>query len=66
MWLRMDAARKLAKALDLPVDKWWMAIAKEVEASGDTLEVLRRYLGGKRAEGGDPGARAARSKPHGG
>ena len=47
MWLRMDAARKLAKALDLPVDKWWMAIAKEVEASDDPLEVLRRYLGGE-------------------
>jgi hypothetical protein len=47
MWLRMEAARRLAKALDLPVDKWWMAIAKEVEASGDPLEVLRRYLGGE-------------------
>jgi hypothetical protein len=47
MWLRMEAARKLAKALDLPVDKWWMAIAKEVEASGDPLEALRRYLGGE-------------------
>jgi hypothetical protein len=47
MWLRMEAARKLAKALDLPVDKWWLAITKEVEASEDPLEVLRRYLGGE-------------------
>jgi hypothetical protein len=47
MWLRMEAAKKLAKALDLPVDKWWMAIAKEVEASGNPLEALRRYLGGE-------------------
>jgi len=47
MWLRMEAARKLAKALDLPVDKWWIAIIKEVEASGDPLEALRRYLGGE-------------------
>ena len=47
MWLRMEAARRLAKTLGLPVDKWWLAIAKEVEASGDPLEVLRRYLGGK-------------------
>jgi len=47
MWLRMEAARRLAKALDLPVDKWWLAIIKEVEASGDPLEALRRYLGGE-------------------
>jgi hypothetical protein len=47
MWLRMEAARELAKALDLPVDKWWIAIIKEVEASGDPLEALRRYLGGE-------------------
>jgi len=47
MWLRMEAARKLAKALDLPVDKWWIAIIKEVEASGDPLEAMRRYLGGE-------------------
>jgi hypothetical protein len=44
MWMRMEAARRLAKALDLPVDRWWMAIAEEVEASDDPLEVLRRYL----------------------
>jgi len=47
MWLRMEAARRLAKALDLPVDKWWLAIIKEVEASGDPLEALRRYVGGE-------------------
>jgi hypothetical protein len=47
MWLRMEAAQGLAKTLGLPVAKWWLAVIKEVEASGDPLEVLRRYLGGE-------------------
>jgi hypothetical protein len=47
MWMRMEAARRLARALDLPVDRWWMAIAEEVEASDDPLEVLRRYIAGE-------------------
>jgi hypothetical protein len=47
MWLRMEAAQGLAKTFRLPIDKWWLSIIEEVEASEDPLEVLRRYLGGK-------------------
>ena len=55
LWLRMEAARRLAKELKLPVDRWWLAIIKEVEVSDDPLAVLRRY-----AEGGEaPRVRAA-------
>jgi len=47
MWLRMEAAMGLAKRLKMPVDRWWLAMIKEVESAEDPLEVLRRYLGGE-------------------
>jgi hypothetical protein len=49
MWLRMEAARRLAKTLGLPVDKWWLTVIKEVEASDDPLKVLKKYLGVREA-----------------
>jgi hypothetical protein len=63
MWLRMEAAQRLAKRLRMPVDKWWMAVAKEVEASGDPLEVLRRYLGGEEAPAEAGGQKAEAPEP---
>jgi hypothetical protein len=47
MWLRMEAAQGLTKTLKMPVDRLWLAMINEVEASGDPLEVLRRHLGGE-------------------
>jgi hypothetical protein len=49
MWLRLDTAKRLAKTLKMPVDSWWLSIIKEVEASDDPLEVLKKYLGVREA-----------------
>jgi hypothetical protein len=44
--LRLGTAKELAKALGLPVDRWWESIAEEVAAAGDPEAVLMRYLEG--------------------
>jgi len=46
MKLRMNTAKELAKALGLPVDKWWESIMEEVAAADDPEPVLRRYIEG--------------------
>jgi hypothetical protein len=43
--LRLGTAKELAKALGLPVDRWWESIMEEV-AAGDPEAVLRRYVEG--------------------
>jgi hypothetical protein len=42
--LRLGTAKELAKALGLPVDKWWESITDEVLTADDAEAVLRKYL----------------------
>ena len=43
--LRLGTAKELAKALGLPVDRWWESIIEEA-AAGDPEAVLKRYVEG--------------------